>query len=311
MAESPEFLIEDILPANEVHLLGGSSGSGKTTLIFQVLADWQTGKPIFGHESRPVPYCYMSLDRSRSSVNRTLQRLELQPYITRLVCQEDIAEDSVTVAAVTRDALKRFPDSKLIVIEGFQLLAGDQGNKYTSVARALKSAARICSNRKLTILGICHSPKMRLDEGFQHPREMLLGSVSWGAYSDTIITLNLDELTGIIQVTVMPRNAPPEQHEMKFGTNGKLEPFIRAGKQSQIAQRIHALSAGRPITRVEILQWGKAASISTRTCDAAITFCLENNFLDVIGVGIYERTQIRSHDTAPDIHPDFDVNTEG
>lgn len=308
--QQPEFLIKDILPANEVHLLGGSSGSGKTTLVFQVLADWQADKPIFGHESYPVPYCYISLDRSRSSVSRTLQRLGLQSEITRLVCQEDIAEDSVTVSMVVKDALKRFPDSKLIVIEGFQLLAGDQGNKYTSVARALKSAARICSYKKLTILGICHSPKMRLDEGFQHPREMLLGSVSWGAYSDTVITLNLDELTGIIQVTIMPRNAAGEQHEMKFGVNGKLEPFIRAGKRGQIVQRIHSLSTGRPITRVEILQWGKAANISTRTCEAAIAACLENNFLDIIGVGVYERTQIRSYDTAPDVYPDFDVSTD-
>lgn len=299
----PEFLIQDILPANEVHLLGGSSGSGKTTLVFQVLADWQRGKPIFGHESRPVPYCYVSLDRSRSSVNRTLQRLGLQSDITRLVCQEDIAEDSVTVSTVMKDALRRFPDGKLVVIEGFQLLAGDQGNKYTSVARALKSAARLCSSRKLTILGICHSPKMRLDEGFQHPREMLLGSVSWGAYSDTVITLNLDELTGIIKATIMPRNAASEQHELKFGPHGIIEPFIRAGKQGQIVQRIHSLPTGRPITRVEILQWGKAVNISTRTCEAAVALCLENNFLDVIGVGVYERTQIQSHDTAPDIKP--------
>lgn len=310
MEQPPEFLIDGILPANEVHLLGGSSGSGKTTLVFQTLADWQQGKPVFGHESHPVPYCYVSLDRSRSSVTRTLERLGLQSDITRLVCQEDISEDSTTVSAVIKDALKRFPDSKLIVIEGFQLLAGDQGNKYTSVAKSLKSAARICSTRKLTVLGICHSPKMRMDEGFQHPREMLLGSVSWGAYSDTVITLNLDELTGIIQTTIMPRNAPSEQHELKFGVNGILEPFVRAGKRGQIVQRIHSLPTGRPITRVEILQWGKATNIGTRTCEAAIAFSLENNFLDVIGTGVYERTPIRSHDTAPDIPPDFEITED-
>ena len=84
-----EFLIDGILPANEVHLLGVSSGSGKTTFTFQVfLAQWQKGEPLFGHQSNPVPYVYVSLDRSRSSVTRTLERLGLVEEITRIVCQE-------------------------------------------------------------------------------------------------------------------------------------------------------------------------------------------------------------------------------
>lgn len=311
MAESPEFLIDGILPANEVHLLGGSSGSGKTTFMFQVLlAEWQQGNPIFDHVSRPVPYVYISLDRSRSSVARTLDRLKLTDSITRLVCQEDIPEESMTVGTVLKDALKLFPDSKLVIIEGFQLLAGDGTGKYNSVARTLKKAARLCSQYHLTIIGICHSPKMKIDESFQHPREMLLGSVSWGAYSDTVITLNLDEMTGIIAVYVMPRNAAAEHHELKFGVNGILEPFVRTGKQGQIIQRIHSLSTGRPITRAEIIQWGKAVSISVRTCDAAITLCLENNFLDTIGVGVYERTQIRTPDGVSHISPDSDITIE-
>lgn len=289
--KQPEFLIEGILPANEVHLLGGSSGSGKTTFAFQVLlANWQHSKPFFDHASYPVPYTYASLDRSRSSVMRTLGRLELQSEITRLVCQEDLPEDVIAPIATLKEILKCYPDSTLLIIEGIQLLAGDRGNGYVSVARVLKSMARFCSKYQITILGVCHTPKMRLDEGFQHPREALLGSVSWGAYSDTIIMLNLDELTKIITVNILPRNAPSEQHELIFGVNGVLEPFVRKTKQHQILIRVAALSVGRPVTRTEILNWGKEGKISTRTCEMAIQNALENNFLEVIGNGIYERT---------------------
>jgi hypothetical protein len=309
MSVSPEFLIEGILPANEVHLLGGSSGSGKTTLTFQTLADWQESKPVFGHVSLPIPYCYVSLDRSRSSVMRTLGRLSLQDKITRLVCQEDLAEETLTAVSVIRDSLKLFPDSKFVVIEGFQLLAGEKGNGYTSVARALKSAARACTRLGITILGICHSPKMRIDEGFQHPREMLLGSVSWGAYSDTVIILNLDELTGIIQVTVMPRNAPMEQHHLKFGANGVLQPFIPGSKKNQIRQRIENLPTGRPITRAEILSWGEALGISARTCDSAIDDSMKNKVLDALGLGVYERSTESPLDTAPEIDIDPDLSS--
>jgi RecA-family ATPase len=291
MPASPAFLVDGILPAYEVHLLGGSSGSGKTTFSFQVfLAEWQQGNAVFGHESHPVPYVYVSMDRSRSSVTRTLERLGLTEAITRLVCQEDIAEASVTVDEVVRDAMKIYPDSRLIVIEGFQLLVGERGNGYTSVARMLKKAARICTKHKLTIIGVCHSPKMKIDESFQHPREMLLGSVSWGAYSDTIITLSLDENTGIISVHVMPRNAASEKHEMRFGENGILEHVIHKNKKHSMCVKIAALAAGRPVTRTEILSWGTSLKISSRTCEAAIQICLENKILESLDAGIYERS---------------------
>lgn len=261
--------------------------------MFQILlADWQEGKPIFDHVSHPVPYVYISLDRSRSSVTRTLDRLNLTSSITRLVCQEDLPEEAMTVDLVLKEAIKLYPDAKLAIIEGFQLLAGDGTGKYNSVARTLKKAARMCSKHGLTVIGICHSPKMKVDESFQHPREMLLGSVSWGAYSDTVITLNLDEMTGIISVNIMPRNAAAEHHELRFGERGILEHAIRASKRDTICIKIGSLAPERPITRQEIIRWGEHLSITSRTCERAVKFCLETAVLEQIGEGIYERSRI-------------------
>lgn len=269
-------------------------------------AEWQQGKSIFDHASNPVPYVYVSLDRSRSSVIRTLDRLSLTNSITRLVCQEDIPEEAMSVETVLKEAIKLYPDSKLVVIEGFQLLAGDGTGKYNSVARTLKKAARLCSKHHLTIIGICHSPKMKIDESFQHPREMLLGSVSWGAYSDTVITLNLDEMTGIINVHVMPRNAASEKHELRFGQNGVLEAVIHRSKKDTICVKIGALIEGRPITRTEIVQWGEHLHIGSRTCDSAIKDCLENGVLEAIGTGIYERSPL----CPPELGTDPDVTID-
>lgn len=293
MPASPEFLVEGILPAHEAHLLGGSSGSGKTTFVFQVfLAEWQQGNAIFEHASHPVPYVYLSLDRSRSSVNRTLQRLGLTDQITRIVCQEDLPEDASTPLQVISHALKAYSDSKLIVIEGFQLLAGENGKNYTNVAKVLKKVARICTEKKLTVIGICHSPKMKSDERFKHSREALIGSVSWAAYSDTVIILDLNEDSGIISVNVMPRNAASEKHEMRFGENGVLQLVVKGTKRERLSIRVQSLPAERPITRGEILEWAKALEVSVRMTDEVIGECLKNNFLSPVGRGIYERTHL-------------------
>lgn len=307
MADSPEFLIEGILPAGEAHLIGGASGSGKTTWIFQnFLAPFIKGEPVFEHDSHPVPYVYLSMDRSRTSVNRTLARLKLTDEITRVICLEDMPEDCLTLSAILKFALGRYPDSKLVIVEGFALIAGEKTNGYTAVGHLMRRTARLCSQNGITIIGVCHAPKMRTDEAFQHSRELLLGSVSWAAYSDTIIVLNMDELTSVVTVKVMPRNAAMETYSLQFGVDGVLEPAIKANKQDVVCLKIAALSEGSPVTRQEIVQWGVRLHVALRTCDRAIKFCVENKVLESIGDGIYERSAI----CLPARHPDPDISIE-
>lgn len=300
--DSYEFLIDGILPANEVHLLGGSSGSGKTTLVFQTLAAWQNGEDVFGHTSHPVPYVYASLDRSRSSVTRTLQRLDLESAITNIVCQEELPETANTIDAVITAINKLHPTARLFVLEGFQTLIGEKGNSYAPVASLLKRSAKICSKSQVTILGIAHSPKMKSDESFKHSRELILGSVAWGAYSDTIITVQLDESTGNIQVNVLPRNAASEVFYYVFGPQGRLISLDSAKPREAIRFKIEAVSAGSSIMRAEILQWAEAYGVSSKTADRVITECLKNKVLNAISPGIYERTHRHPLKIVDDFH---------
>ena len=286
----PEFLIEGILPTNEVHLLGGSSGSGKTTMVFQTLAAWQEGLPVFGHTSNPVPYCYISMDRSRSSVNRTFERLGLSGVITRVICQEDLPSSANNITAVIDESLKIYPDAVFFVIEGYQTLVGDKGNSYAPVAGLLKRSATLCAKRKITILGVAHSPKMKVDEKFQHPREMLLGSVAWAAYSDTIITMDLDETKGIITVRILPRNAASEEHEYTFGPNGVLEPADSASPRDRLRIKVAALPVGCTLMTADIIKMGDSVGAKQRTAERVIKDCVTNKVLARVDDGMYTRT---------------------
>lgn len=305
MPSSPEFLIDGILPANEVHLFGGSSGSGKTTLLFQLLSEWQEGKDVLGHASHPVPYAYLSLDRSLSSVQRTLERIQLSDQITRIITREKFPA-TITPKVIFEVGLNAYPDARALFVEGYQTLAGDKGNAYAPVASLLTNTAMLCTSHGVTLTGVAHASKMKMDERWQNSREVILGSVAWSAYSDTIIVLDHNEETHIVTCRIMPRNAASEQHEFVFGDRGILQPHIVGTKKDSFCLRIAALSAGRPVTRDEMRSWAKTASISTRTCDAAIKTCIENNLLDVIGSGIYERTTV----SLPQISPDSDISLE-
>lgn len=288
---TPEFLIEGILPAREVHLLGGSSGSGKTTFLFQILADWQEGLPVLGHDSHPVPYAYISIDRSRTSVTRTLERIGLQDRITRVICREDLPVH-VSLATVLERARELLPDSQVFFIEGFQTLVGDKGNSYTPVAALLQATTTYCANENITIVGVCHSPKLRLEEGFQHPREIILGSVAWAAFSDTVITLNLNEQTGIITVSVLPRNAASEQHEFVFSPpNGVLIPPANNPKALLIIVVV-ALPIGEDVTRQQVIEWARNLGASESTAERVIRELLDEGELTAtIQRGVYRRTE--------------------
>lgn len=290
-SDSPEYLIAEILPSFEVHLLGGSSGSGKTTFLFQMLADWQDSKPVLGHESCPVPYAYVSIDRSRSSVVRTLTRLGLQDKITRIVSREDLPS-TLSLGVVIQSARERYPDAQCFFVEGFQTLVGDKGNSYTDVAKLLQATTQFCAEQKVTIVGICHSPKLKIEEGFQHPREMLLGSVAWAAYSDTIIIMDLDEKTKIVNCHVLPRNAASEVHPFVFmPPNGHLAPPPNSPKQILVSLLMHQ-EIDSEISRSEVLEMGESLGLSQRSTDRVIAQLVEEReYVQTIRKGWYRRSK--------------------
>ena len=72
-----EYLIESWMPARQVHLLGGSSGAGKTRWLINMLETvWSKGDPVFGHNSHPVPWAFISGDRDWEDMRRMLESLE-------------------------------------------------------------------------------------------------------------------------------------------------------------------------------------------------------------------------------------------
>lgn len=290
--EPNAYLIADILPKYEIHLLGGGSGVGKTRFLFQLfISEWQEGRPVLGHKSYPVPYVYISMDRSRPSVGRTLATLGLEKVITRVVTREDL-ESPITAASMLKQANAKYPDAEVFFIEGFQTLVGDAGNNYTTVATFLSRITRYCNDNKITIVGVCHSPKLLIDESFKNTREMVLGSVAWGSYSDTNIVMSKDEKTGIITISVQPRNAGSENHSFTFNKSGKLIPLVQStqAQRSDLRIYIESLGSGELISRKQVLDRAKEYGISRATAERVVDECFEDGMLEQFSWGNYVRT---------------------
>src|SRR5205823_3740266 len=113
---------------------------------------WAKGEPLFGYQSRPEPFVYISCDRSADGVLRTFDRLGIDPAQCPFFGAAD-KPGLTTIRAVINYALKLHPEARVLVVEGFAaMVPGGQTNDYTAVAKYLKSLTRFCKQKRITII---------------------------------------------------------------------------------------------------------------------------------------------------------------
>lgn len=223
-APAEEYLINPILPRRTVNLVIGASGAGKTTLMFQWLAAWQRSEPFLGFPSTPAPIAYIALDRTVRSIHRTMDRLLLPhdafPVHSLLGSRLPLALES---------CLKIAPNAHLFVIEAISRMVGGKGiNDYAAVADLMCSAQVWCEREGRTLLGSCHSSKVKEGQQYLNPRERVMGSGAWPAYTETNFFLEQTQPpkgaeinTSQRDLWILPRNAPEQKLSLVF-QNGRL-----------------------------------------------------------------------------------------
>jgi hypothetical protein len=225
-----EYLIDQILPRREVHLIAGPSGAGKSTWALQTLVEqWQVGKEVLGYKSFPVPWLYVSGDRSMESVERTLRRIGIpRSNINVFSC---IDTRVFNIGSIIKKAMTAPVPPRFFFFEGFisLMLASGLKNEYKDVSWFLTGLTATCKEQDITILGSCHAPKMKSDSWYMNPRERILGSAGWGGFCETIIVIEPVTSTGNVadalplrRLYVLPRNAAERSIDLVFDTNGRL-----------------------------------------------------------------------------------------
>lgn len=234
----PEYIIEDLLPSSQVHLIGGPSGSGKTTLMFQMYQALATGADFLGRKTRPVKFAYISGDRPERSVKETQGRVGVDFPVYSLVDHDQIG-GNLTEEIFPK--LTKFYGYKpnFVYIDGFTaLVPGNELNNYGVVAKWLGGLQRYSEKTGLTILGACHTTKTKEGANFLNPRQRIAGSVAWAGFSETVIIIEPpedDEIGNKRRVMLLPRNYPGESMIMTFDDEGRLRLPLNIEKQEEIA----------------------------------------------------------------------------
>lgn len=270
------WIVDQLMPTGEVHLIAGPSGSGKTTWLLQFLNEWSNGRPILDYDSFPRKWAYVACDRSIADVERTMSRIGVKfPGV-----MIDSMVDNINIQTID-DVLARMATAEVefLVLEGIgSIVPGGKINDYECVATFLKHLTRWCGNRSLdpysesgwkqgqkrTILGTTHSPKMKEKDVYTLGRDRVIGTTAWGAFSNTVFTLeqivekdNKGKAAGgdgkrIRRLTVMPRNAKNFEVDYSIASDGSLllySPTEGQNLEFWISNYLETIGEGGKFTR--------------------------------------------------------------
>lgn len=218
----PPFLIESWLPSRETSLFGGPSGSGKTRLLFDILLRWQKGDTVFGKRSSPVPWVYISADRSQDSVHRTLSSMGISVKDIPLLPAWDM---DISDSNRLFDEIEKCKVG-LAVVESFGSFVEPPGNGKC-VKQFLMRSARFMRQTGTTIWGVMESPKLKPFERYELARQRISGAAGWGHFSETIFLLEPTDLKNAEDprrtLHICPRNGAAQVVDMTFDASGHLQ----------------------------------------------------------------------------------------
>jgi RecA-family ATPase len=283
----PEYIIDNIMPAHEIHLLGGPSGAGKTTLAFQMIRDIREGRPVFGYATHSIPICYVSCDRSSASAVRTAARVGVNDIPTIIA-----KRGHRNIRQVIEDAKALVPNLRLLVIDAIGVLVpGGKINDYGAVMDFLGYCTELCELHHITILAMGHATKTKEGEGFIDPRHKFLGSVAWGGSSDTMLYIESsnpkDPDDPSRRIIVLPRNYPASVLAYTFNNRGHLIPVTEADDELTLDVKLLNVQLGVEVTTSTITGWGFPASRST--INRWILDAVRTGKLEQVKKGVYRR----------------------
>ncbi len=172
LAES-KYLIDRILPRNQISLLAAISNGGKSRFAIPTLIMFRNGLPILGLNSHPEPFCVVSRDRALEEVQNSILSMGFN------------LEDVPIIPAFGKHNQPRFKimeaihksGAKLVFWEGLDLMVKSPNNPF-EVDELLSALTAYCQSG-LTIFGSVGVPKLKPGETYQNPRQLVGGSTVW------------------------------------------------------------------------------------------------------------------------------------
>lgn len=292
LAETPRYLIDGILPTNEIHLIIGPSGVGKTRWLIPMIDDWFHGRPVFDLPSHPQSFGYLVCDRTIDSTAFTIESMGYDPsqFLLKSMMNnnEDLHPDSLDIL---------FPRHiRVLFIEAIAaLVPNGKINDYQTVLKFYRALSHLIVKRKnLTIIGSIHTPKAWSGEELINTREKALGSVAWAACGSTILDLSFvdpkDPASTQRRLSIMPRNTPGHAVMLDFDKRGRLVVDENDhAAEFMLDMEFNKLPIGEDIPVAAIFELGTGHKVPKRSMERWVQKKVSDGYLERLRKGFYRR----------------------
>jgi len=269
---SPSFIVDTILPSQQLHIIGGPAHAGKTSLSFRMMGDWQSQLNVFGYKSNPVPFCYVSCVSSIESCREVANRMGIRNLNMISAVDEGGVKNFDDVYSL---AAREVPNVQVIFLDGILRIAESSGLDNKVVGDFLSQLLRKLKEYKVTLIATGRCAKPKESRSTIRSIDRFLGATAWTEFASTFIAIEpsrpnkpKDDLR---IVTVMPKNSPAFTLNYRFTQEGQLvevpEDFASNSPDriQLIAEMLSgAWEPGDEITTAEILDLGQAIGILAR-----------------------------------------------
>jgi RecA/RadA recombinase len=288
-----KYLIDKVLPSEEVHLIAGPSGGGKTTWLLQMIADWQARKPILGYSSNPVPFVYVACDRSEATMLETLERVGC-PDIPLVSLVDGLGARTLEVAIEKARVINS--TAEMLFLDGFAtLLPSGDHNNYSSVSNFLIRSTRLCKANGLTMEGVMHTAKVKEKEQYLNSRQRIHGSAAWAAFAETIIVIEPvcpeDPANQERSLYLLPRNAPEAKFSFILDSRGR---FVEHNIDQEVAFAkldfmLSKLPPGSPFSTAQAHEWADKQEVGRSTAERWVKATIEAGKIERTTRGNYKK----------------------
>jgi hypothetical protein len=271
---SPQYVVRDLFPVNEIHLIFGPAHSGKTTLMLQILEDWRNGRDVFGCHSHVQPFCLIACERPESALRAHMRRLGMDPSLIphfSLIDQASSGDDYnfETLVATLR---KRCPEAKVLFIDGLSTLCPGRSYDQRDVSKFLLTINQFCKQQSITIIACLYAVKAKEGAGYAAPLDRLSGSGVWSSMTGCKLLIDpidpKDPTNPNRLLLLFIRSRAPRATYAKYVESGLLsyaDTLELTGLDSWLAQlepgkvirtsTIHETAQSLQVSRSSVFRW--------------------------------------------------------